>query len=103
MGFGGRHGHAGFGQDVLAGREGADRDGAMQVRPGTDDDRIHVRIGDQVLPLVKRPGNAELPSRSGCRLGPTVADRHDFDAANGLEARDVPEAGVTPGADQTDA
>jgi hypothetical protein len=40
------HGHARFSHDVLAGFEGRERDGAMQVRPRANDDGVNGGIGD---------------------------------------------------------
>jgi hypothetical protein len=59
-GLGGVHGHARLAQDVLAGVQRGDRDGAVEIGPRPDADCVDGRVGDQVLPPVEDPRNAEL-------------------------------------------
>ncbi len=102
-GLGGIHGQPGLGEDMLAGLERGQGNGAMQVRPGADDDGVDLVVGDQVLPLGECAGNAKLAGH-GCRgLWPAIANRDNVDAFLGQQAWNVPQTGIGPGADQTDS
>ena len=71
MGLGGVHAQAGFGQDVLAGVQGGQRDGTVQVRPGADHHGVDVGVGDQVFPALEGARDAELagPRQSSMPAG----------------------------------
>jgi hypothetical protein len=75
----------------------------MKVRPGADDHGIDVRVGNEILPVVKRFRDAVLSSNGSRRLGPAIADRDDFDVSNRPKSRYVPGLRVGAGADQTNA
>ena len=102
-GLRGAHGHAGLGEDVLAPGQGAKGDGAVHVGPRADADRVGVVGIDQVRPLVVDRGDAELVGDLLARRAAAVGDADDLDAILGLEAGDVHEPGVGPGADDADS
>ena len=85
LGFASVHRHPGLGQDVLPRVEGRERDLTVQVRPGSDHDRVDLAILDQLFPVGVNPGDVELPGHP-CR-GITVAVAHAHDS----NARDLPE------------
>ena len=103
MGFGRGHRHPRFREDVLAGFECGQRDRAVQVGPGADDDGVDPRVGDQVFPAVERARDAELAGRRRRGLRPAVADGDDLDLGDRPQAGDVTRSGVGPGADEADA
>ena len=88
---------------MLARAQGGERDGAMEIRPSPDHDRVGVRIGDGVLPLVVDAGNAEPIGDALGRFARAVADADDFDARDLLEQRDVFGGRVRAGANDADS
>ena len=88
---------------MLAGVQGGQRDRAVQVGPGADDDGVEVRIGDQVLPVLEDLRDAVLSGDGLGRGRPPVADGDDVHVREGPEAWDVTGPRVGPRANQSDA
>ena len=59
------HAEPGFGQHMLAGLQGRERDRAVQVGPGADDDRVDGGIGDELFPGVVHARHVELARDGG--------------------------------------
>ena len=55
-----------LGQDVLAGLQRGQRDRAVQIRPGADDDGVDVRVGDEVFPALG--GARDVESRAAAAV-----------------------------------
>ena len=94
--------HARFGEDVLAGCQRRQRDRAVQVRPGADDDSVHVAVGDHLFPVGIGARDVEGARCGLGRFGPAVAHGDDVHVGDGPEARNVSSARVGPGSDQPD-
>lgn len=77
------HAHPCLGEHMLAGFQCRQRDRAMQIRPGADDDRINVRARHHLLPVVVDVEPAVLPGDGGAGLGAAVAHSHDLDVRAG--------------------
>lgn len=101
MGLGGIHAHPGFGEHVLTGIEGAQRDGAMQVRPGADDNGIDVRARHDFFPVMVDVDSAQLMGHGGGGFGPAVAHGHNRDVRTRKQPRNVPQTRVGASADQS--
>ena len=95
--------HPGLGQDVLAGLERADRDRRVEHRPGADQDRVELRVRDELLPGRIGAREPELIGRATRRLLGAVGDPDQLDAVDGAEARDVLARDDPAGADDPDA
>ena len=103
MGLGGVETEPGFGEHMLAGLQGGQRDRAVQIRPGADDDGVNVAAIDQFLPVFIAARNAKLTGGGGRGSRPTVTHGHDFDIRECPQAGDVPQLHVGPDADQADS
>ena len=99
MSFGRIETQAGFGQNVLTGFKSGQSHGTVKVRPGTDNHGIDIRVSNEILPMLKRFRDAMLSSNGSRRLGPSIADRDDFDIGNRSKPGNMPGFHVSAGAD----
>ena len=84
VGLRGVEAHAGLGQDMLAGFQGGESDGTVEIGPGADHKRVDGRVGDEVLPMLIGARDREL---AGSRKGggrPAVADRGELHCWDGV-------------------
>ncbi len=52
--------HSGFSENMFSGSQRRQRNWAMQIRPGADDDRVDRGIGHQIFPFRELPLDAKL-------------------------------------------
>ena len=96
-------GHPRLRKNVLVCIKGSQRDWAVEVRPGADDDGIDLGIGDQLFPVAVSLGDVEFPGDLGGGFAAPIADSHHADARNGLETGKVPRSRNLAGPDDSDA
>jgi hypothetical protein len=101
--LGGVEGQSSLSEDVFAGFEGSEDDGAVQVGPGADHDGVEVAVGDEVLPMLVSAGDGEFAGDGGGRSRSAIADSRQFYAWNGEEPGNVPQAGIVSRSDESDA
>ncbi len=103
LGLGGVHAHARLGENVQSPFQGGQGDGAMQIRPGADDDGIDVRVRQQLLPVGIGARHAEFAGNGAGGFRPAIAHRHDVHVRLFAQAGDMAQARVGSGADNPDA
>ena len=80
----GVHRHARLGKHVFAGADCSQCHRTMQIRPGTDNNGVRVRIGDRLLPVPVCFRDAETLGHGGRRRLTTVGHADDFHAIDRL-------------------
>ena len=100
--LGGVHGHARLAEHMLACFERGQRQLAVHVGPRADADRVDVRGGHHLSPIVVHAGDAELLRDALARFPGAVGNRHQLDPRLGAKLGQMVEPGIGPGADEAD-
>ena len=96
------HRHPRLAQHVLARFQRGDGDRRVHVGPRADAHRVDAVVVDDLAPVGRHPGDAELARGAFARSARPVGDRDNLDPRLLLQARNVELPGVGAGADDPD-